>query len=416
MKIELINIGDELLIGQTVNTNASWLGSFFAERGVRIYKTTVITDEREDILNQIQAASERSDVVIITGGLGPTKDDITKKTLADLFNSPMVMNEDMLAKNTAYFARSGRPMLQINIDQALVPACCEVLINENGTAPGMLFRNGKTLIFSLPGVPYEMKAFIENQVFPILQNEFEITDIYHESIMTTGRGESFLADKIEDWENRMRGDGLSLAYLPSPGIVRLRVSSYKGQKEQQKVKTYLTELIDLLGDDYYGREGETLSSVVGKYLSQLGMTLSTVESCTSGSLASEIVKTSGASKYYEGSLLTYSYAMKTQLAGVAPEIYEKHGAVSQECVEAMALGGKGRLQSDFCLATSGIAGPDGGTPEKPVGTVWIALAHHNGVVSKLFHFPGNRERNIHMSVLAALNMLRLHLIKNHNIS
>lgn len=415
MKIELINIGDELLIGQTINTNASWLGSFFAERGVRIYKTTVITDEREDILNQIQISANRSDVVIITGGLGPTKDDITKKTLADFFNSPLVLNEEMLAKNTAYFARSGRPMLQINIDQALVPACCEVLINENGTAPGMLFRHGKTLIFSLPGVPYEMKAFVENQIFPILLNEFEITDIYHESVMTTGRGESFLADKIEDWENRMRNDNLSLAYLPSPGIVRLRVSSYQGKKDAEKVKAYIAELVDILGDDYYGREGDTLSGVVGKYLTQLGLTLSTVESCTSGSLASEIVKTPGASKYYEGSLLTYSYAMKTHLAGVAPEIYETHGAVSQECVEAMALGGKERLQSDFCLATSGIAGPDGGTPDKPVGTVWIALAHPYGVESKLFHFPGNRERNIHMSVLAALNMLRLHLIKNHNI-
>lgn len=415
MKIELINIGDELLIGQTINTNASWLGSFFAERGVRIYKTTVITDERDDILNQIKAAVDRSDVIIITGGLGPTKDDITKKTLADFFNSPMVMNEEMLTKNTAYFARSGREMLQINIDQALVPECCEVLINENGTAPGMLFRYGKTLIFSLPGVPYEMKAFVENQIFPILQEEFEITDIYHESVMTTGRGESFLADKIEDWENRMRNDNLSLAYLPSPGIVRLRVSSYQGQKDQQKVRTYIEELIEILGDDYYGREGETLSGVVGKFLTEFGMTLSTVESCTSGSLASEIVKTPGASKYYEGSLLTYSYAMKTHLAGVEPEIYETHGAVSQECVEAMALGGKDRLKSDFCLATSGIAGPDGGTPDKPVGTVWIALAHPNGVESKLFHFPGNRERNIHMSVLATLNMLRLFLIKNRNL-
>ncbi len=412
MKIELINIGDELLIGQTINTNASWLGSFFAERGVRIYKTTVITDEREDILSQIEISANRSDVVIITGGLGPTKDDITKKTLSEFFNSPLIVNEAMLAKNTEYFARSNRPMLQINIDQALVPECCEVLINDNGTAPGMLFRYGKTLIFSLPGVPYEMKAFVENQIFPILQEEFEITDIYHESVMTTGRGESFLADKIEDWENRMRNDGLSLAYLPSPGIVRLRVSSYHGKKEMSKVKSYVAELIEILGDDYYGREGESLSSVVGKYLTDLGMSLSTVESCTSGSLASEIVKTSGASKYYEGSLVTYSYDMKTHLAGVAPEIYEKNGAVSQECAEAMALGGKERLQSDFCLATSGIAGPDGGTPDKPVGTVWIALAHPEGVVSKFFHFPGNRERNIHMSVLAALNMLRLHLLKH----
>jgi nicotinamide-nucleotide amidase len=206
-----------------------------------------------------------------------------------------------------------------------------------------------------------------------------------------------------------------LAYLPSPGIVRLRVSSYEGKKDKQKVNQYISTLIDLLGDDYYGREGETLSSVVGKYLKQLNLTISTVESCTSGSLASDIVKTPGSSHYYEGSLVTYSYSMKTHLAGVAPEIYQKNGAVSQECVEAMAIGGRERLMSDFCLATSGIAGPDGGTPDKPVGSVWIALAHPKGVVSRFFQFKGNRERNIHMSVLAALNLLRLHLIKEYEV-
>lgn len=416
MKVELINIGDELLIGQTVNTNASWLGSFFAEKGVRLYKTTVITDEQEDILDQLDAAIKRSDVIILTGGLGPTKDDITKKTLAEYFNSPMVMNAEMLEKNKAYFSRSNRPMLQVNLDQALVPECCTVLLNHHGTAPGMMFKHGGTLIFSLPGVPYEMKALIEDAVFPEILKSFELTDIYHESVVTTGRGESYLAEKIKDWEDKLRADDLSLAYLPSPGIVRLRVTSYKGRRDELKVKQYMDDLIRILGDDYYGREGETLSSVVGKYLTQLGRTLSTVESCSSGSLASEIVKTSGASKYYEGSLVTYSYAMKTLLAGVEPEIYEKHGAVSQECVEAMALGGREKLKSDYCLATSGIAGPEGGTAEKPVGTVWIALAHPNGVESTLFHFPGNRERNIQMSVLAALNMLRLNMLQSDGMT
>lgn len=411
MKVELINIGDELLIGQTVNTNASWLGSFFAEKGIRLFKTTVITDEKDDILNQLDLSINRSDVIIITGGLGPTKDDITKKTLAEYFDSPMIMNEEMLEKNKQYFSRTNRPMLQVNIDQALVPECCTVLINQNGTAPGMMFKKGTTLIFSLPGVPYEMKSLIQEAVFPEILKNFEITDIYHESVMTTGRGESFLAEKIKDWEDQLREDDLSLAYLPSPGIVRLRVTSYKGSKDAAKVKSYIDRLIEILGDDYYGREGETLSSVVGKLLASSGKTLATVESCSSGSLASEIVKTPGASKYYEGSLITYSYAMKTKLADVDPKIYEVHGAVSQECVEAMALGGQKKLNVDYCLATSGIAGPDGGTPEKPVGTVWIALAYPGGVISKLFHFPGNRDRNIHMSVLAALNMLRLHLLK-----
>jgi nicotinamide-nucleotide amidase len=412
MKVELINIGDELLIGQTVNTNASWLGSFFAEKGVRIFKTTVISDEREEILAQLELSLQRSDVVIMTGGLGPTKDDITKKTLAEYFNSPMVMNQEMLEKNTQYFARSNRPMLQVNIDQALVPECCQVLINQLGTAPGMMFKQGKTLLFALPGVPYEMKALIEEAVFPEIIKNFELTDIYHESVMTTGRGESYLAEKIKDWEDRLRNDELSLAYLPSPGIVRLRVTSYKGKKDEHKVKKYIEELIQILGDDYYGREGESLSSVVGKYLDTLGRKLATVESCTSGSLAYEIVKTPGASKYYEGGLVTYSYAMKTHLAGVNPIIYETNGAVSQACVEAMAEGGREKLKTDYCLATSGIAGPDGGTPEKPVGTVWIALAHPGGITSKLFHFPGNRERNIQMSVLAALNMLRLQLLQD----
>ena len=416
MKVELINIGDELLIGQTVNTNASWLGSFFAEKGLRLYKTTVITDEKDDILTQLDLSIKRSDIVIITGGLGPTKDDITKKTLADFFNSPLVMNEEMLQKNQQYFSRSNRPMLQVNIDQALIPDCAQVLINNYGTAPGMMFQQGKTLIFSLPGVPYEMKALIEEAVFPEIIKNFDVKNIYHESVMTTGRGESYIADKIKDWEDKLRADDLSLAYLPSPGIVRLRVTSFKGKEDAPKVQRYIQELVSLLERDYYGREGETLSNVVGKYLTHLGHTLSTVESCTSGSLAAEIVKTPGASKYYEGGLVTYSYAMKSMLADVNPEIYNTHGAVSQECVESMAQGGRKKLNADYCLATSGIAGPDGGTPEKPVGTVWIALAHPNGVVSKLFHFAGNRDRNINMSVLASLNMLRLHLLDNFELS
>jgi nicotinamide-nucleotide amidase len=410
MKVELINIGDELLIGQTINTNASWIGQFFSENGIRIYKCTTIQDEKNEIINQLNLSLSNADVVILTGGLGPTKDDITKETLCEYFGGTLEMHQPTLEKVTDYFKSRGREMLQVNINQALLPNVCTVLTNNNGTAPGMWFEQNDKIVISLPGVPYEMKPLIQEEVLPRLKNRFLTTDIFQVSIVTTGIGESFLAEKIKDWENKLRNNNLSLAYLPSPGIVRLRVTSYQGKKDEALVNSYITELKEIIGSYYYGDENITLSETIGKLLIQQKATIGTVESCTSGALAAEITKTAGASAYFEGSFLTYSNRLKTELVGVSEEILSTHGAVSQSCVEEMAVNGRNILATDYCLSTSGIAGPDGGTIEKPVGTIWIALADKNGVISKEFKFGNNRERNVQMSVFAAMNMLRLRLL------
>lgn len=410
MILELINIGDELLIGQTINTNASWIGQFLSQRGVRVSKAITIQDEKEDILRQLEDCLSRADVVLITGGLGPTKDDITKETLCEFFGGKLEMHDEILQRITEYFESKGRPMLESNVNQAMLPNVCEILPNYNGTAPGMWFEKDDKVVVSLPGVPYEMKPLISEGVFPRLNERYQFADIYQSSIMTTGIGESFLAEKIKNWEDKLRSDELSLAYLPSPGIVRLRVTSYKGENDKEKVEQYMSTLKELVGDYYYGEENESLALVVGKLLAEQKMTIGTVESCTSGGIAAEITKIPGASSYFEGSYVTYSNRLKNEKVGVPYEVLETQGAVSQECVELMAVNGRESLGTDFCLASSGIAGPDGGTSEKPVGTVWIAVAFKEGVFSKKFMFGNDRERNTKMSVLSALNMLRLLLL------
>lgn len=410
MRVELINIGDELLIGQTINTNASWIGQFLSENGVRVSKSIVIQDEKDDIVNQLKDCLTRADVVLITGGLGPTKDDITKQTLCEFFGGKLVMDEETLKNITAYFEAKGRPMLESNINQAMIPDVCTLLQNFNGTAPGMWFEKEGKIVVSLPGVPYEMKPLMVSEVLPRLEERFEFADIYQASVVTTGIGESFLAETIRAWEDRLRAEELALAYLPSPGIVRLRVTSYRGQKDAEKVGKYIKELKEIIGDYYFGEENETLSGVVAKLLIESKSTVGTVESCTSGAIGAEITKTSGSSAYYEGSVVTYSNRLKNELIHVPYEILENQGAVSQECVEVMAVEGRKVLGVDYCISTSGIAGPDGGTPDKPVGTVWVAVAFEGGVYSNKFMFGSNRERNIQMSIFAGLNLLRLKLL------
>lgn len=404
MIIELINIGDELLIGQTVNTNASWMGATLAAHGVTISRSTTISDTADEIRRQLDESLERANVLLITGGLGPTKDDITKVVLCHYFDGSLVMHEETLKRNTAYFESRGRAMLETNIQQAMVPNVCEVLTNNAGTAPGMWFERAGKIIVSMPGVPYEMQPMMTGEVIPRLQERFAFTGFVQRSLLTTGIGESFLAEIIKDWETRLRADGLGLAYLPSPGLVRLRVSSYDG--EEEKVERYTAELKELVADYYFGEENDSLGNVVARMLIEKKKTIGTVESCTSGALAAELTKIPGSSAYFEGGLLTYSNRLKHELVNVPYALLEELGAVSQECVETMAMQGREKLGVDFCLATSGIAGPDGGTPDKPVGTVWIALAFEGGVLSKKMQFGMLRHVNVNLSVQAALNLLR----------
>lgn len=413
IKTEIISIGDELLIGQVVNTNASWMAVELNKNGIKVIRITTVSDEGNDIKNAIAIAEQRAEVILLTGGLGPTKDDITKHVLADYFNSKMVFHEPTFEQVKTIFALRKFKVTEVNKKQAEIPDNCIPLFNQHGTAPGMWFEKGDKVIVSIPGVPFEMKSLLKNQVIPRLQSRFNPGYIFHKTIMTTGVGESMLAERIADWANKLP-DNIKLAYLPQPGIVRLRLSATGKKKKEleDEVKNYCRKLNTIIPEIIFGYDNITLEEVVGRQLLSAGCTLSTAESCTGGYIAHLITSIAGSSAYFKGSVVSYSNDVKINQLGVDPVVLDKKGAVSREVIEQMALGGKNHLKTDYCLATSGIAGPDGGTSEKPVGTVWIALATPTGVHSKLFHFGEHRGRNIRRSALAALDMLRKELIKH----
>lgn len=410
MKAEVISIGDELLIGQTINTNAAWLGQQLSLRGIPITQGVTITDTEETIFSAIENGFKNADLLILTGGLGPTKDDITKKVIADYFKVGMEIHEETLQRVRAYFEARNRPMLAVNNLQASVPIGTRVLTNENGTAPGMwLEKDGKILI-SLPGVPYEMKAIMEDQAFPLIESRFEVSQLFYKTILTTGIGESTIADQFETWENEIRERGFGLAYLPSPGQVRIRISSPNGKVDEPTIDAYFKQLADAIPKNVFGYGDVSLSEVVGKLLLQQKKKVATAESCTGGALATALVSVSGASDYFNGSFITYSNELKNHILNVPMEFFATVGAVSQEVVEVMAEQGRIKMNADYCLSVSGIAGPNGGTDEKPVGTVWIGLATSTKVISRKFLFANNRDRNVQLSVLSALNMLRCELL------
>ncbi len=414
MNCALISIGDELLIGQTINTNAAWLGEQLNLLGFNVMAGLVIPDDKVAIENALNDFSS-ADLIIMTGGLGPTKDDITKHTLCTYFDTKLVRNMEIESKIIAYFKSRELPILQTNKDQALLPAACEVLPNSRGTASGMWFEKNNTIYVSLPGVPYEMKGLITECVIPKLlsRNKNENT-LVHRTVRTHGMGESFLAEVIKDWENNLLADKIKLAYLPSPGIVKLRLSLVG--KDQKKIVSTLNKHIDLLKeiipDQVYGYEEDTMEGVVGDLLTAQNASISTAESCTGGAVAKMITSVSGSSNYFEGSVICYSNICKINQLHVQESALRDHGAVSQEVVEQMAIGVKRKLNTDYGLATSGIAGPTGGTTDKPVGTIWIALATKNEVISKKLNLGYSRDRNIHVTSLSVLNLLRLELLKN----
>jgi nicotinamide-nucleotide amidase len=409
MNVELLSIGDELLIGQTVNTNASWIGQEMSLIGARIIRTTVISDTTDAIINALEAIDEKTDCIIITGGLGPTKDDITKHTLCSFFNTSLEVHLPTLKKIEDYFLKRNRPMLETNIQQAELPLNCVILNNSYGTASGMWFEEKGKIFISLPGVPYEMKGIITEEVIPRLKEKFTLNSIYHKTALTQGIGESFLAEKIDAWENSLHARNLNLAYLPSPGIVKLRITSYRGEQDKETIDEYFDELKKLIPESIFGFENDSLPKVIGRLLLEKKLSIGTVESCSSGLLASQICSVSGASDYYMGSLLTYSNELKNKLADVSQETLQKYGAVSEEVVKEMAIGGRKKLGVDCCISTSGIAGPTGGTAEKPIGLVWIAIALPTKTLVRKFQFGDNRERTIQMTVSSALNYLRYEL-------
>lgn len=411
MKVEIIAIGDELLIGQTVNTNASWIGKQMAELGASVEYCTVIRDERVAMLNAFRVAMDRVDIVLVTGGLGPTKDDITKDVLCDFFETKLVQNNSVLEHVTGFFKANNRVMLDVNKDQALVPEKSEVLHNALGTAPGMWFEKNQKVLVSMPGVPYEMKSLINDHVVPRLLKRFELTSLYYRTIQTQGIGESYLAERIKEVETSMRASGVSLAYLPSPGAVRLRLSGLATDEIKLSIGGYIEEVTNVLPQYVFGYGDTSIEIVIGKLLVDLKFTLSTVESCTGGAVAAAITTVSGSSAYYEGSIISYSNRIKKEKVGVKPATLIEFGAVSRQTVEEMAVGGRDQMDTDYCIALSGIAGPEGGSVDKPVGTVWIAIAGPERVISKRFQFEKDRQRNIRRSVLTSLNMLRCELLE-----
>ncbi len=411
MKVELISIGDELLIGQTVNTNASWLGETLSKAGSEIIKTVVISDKKEEIISSLENISDATNCVIITGGLGPTKDDITKYTLAEYFGSKLKQDKYTLDKIESFFSQRNRPMLDSNYKQAELPVDCTILENDYGTAAGMWFEKNNKIYISLPGVPYEMQGIMTEQAIPKLKERFKLKSMYYKTALTQGIGESFLAEKISDWEDLVYTQGFSLAYLPSSGIVKLRISSANGSDDAEKINSLFLALEKQIPKHFFGYDRDTLPHIIGKQLIEKKLSIGTVESCTAGMLASQISSIPGASAYYEGALLTYSYKIKTSLAKVPAELIQKEGAVSEPVAIQMAENGREILGADICISTTGIAGPGGGTETKPVGMVWIAIATKEGTTTKKMQFSKHRERNIKMTVLSALNLLRLELRK-----
>ena len=404
---EIITIGDELLIGQVIDTNSAWLGQKLNEIGIKVKQITTVSDDRDHLLKAFSEAQGRADLVLITGGLGPTKDDLTKKTLCEFFGVGLVFHSPSFEIISELFKSRGREITETNKLQAMVLENCSVLINKNGTAPGMWIEHNQTIFISMPGVPNEMKGLMENEVIPRFKERFKLDPILHRTILTQGIGESFLSDLIEKWELALPSY-IKLAYLPGAGILRLRLTA-SGKSEallNSELDNQIKELKELAGEFIFGYESDSLEEIIGKLLVESNKTLGTVESCTGGFLAHKITSISGSSAYYQGSILPYSNTLKMALLNVEKNLIDKHGAVSKEVVSMLAENGKKILNTDYCIATSGIAGPTGGSEEKPVGTVWIAIAHPDGTLVWKVQLGSNRLRIISETALHALNGLR----------
>ena len=406
MKAEIITIGDEILIGQIVDTNSAWMGKKLNEVGIDVVQITSVSDKDSAIYEALAQAEKRAEVVLITGGLGPTKDDITKKVLCDFFDTKLVRNTEILHKLDAWFKNRGREMTTMNECQADLPEHCSILPNRMGTASGMWFERSSVIFISMPGVPYEMKCIMEEEALPRLVQLGRTDQVVHRTLLTAGLPESILAQRIEDLEAQLPPH-LKLAYLPRPGMVRLRLTA-KGPKNidfSKDLQSHGDAIRERLADVIFGEGDQTLTSVIGDLLLQENARVGLAESCTGGFLSSLFVEVPGSSRYYEGSVVVYSYELKSKFIGVKTETLMQYGAVSEEVVKEMALGTQHEMGVAYSIAISGIAGPDGGTPDKPVGTVWMAVAGPNGVVTHRGSYGNVRALNIERSAMHALYLL-----------
>jgi nicotinamide-nucleotide amidase len=417
MKTEIITIGDEILIGQIVDTNSAWMGQQLNLHGIEVYQVTSVHDDHNHILKAIGDAEKNADLVLITGGLGPTKDDITKKCLCEYFGTELVFHPEVLEYVQSLLSSRNVTINQLNRDQAMLPASCTVLHNSTGTASGMWFERNGTIFISMPGVPFEMEAIMTEEVFPRLEKLGIMQSIVHKTILTLGLPESMLAEKIEGWESALP-DFIKLAYLPSPLMVRLRLSAYGTDqaKLEAEIDKQVEKLLMIIPEYVFGYDDDNLAFVIGRMLVENSKTMAVAESCTGGNIAHFITSNPGSSAYFNGGVVAYSNEIKHKLLDVPLEMLEAYGAVSQQVAEAMATGAQKTLSADYAISTTGIAGPDGGTDEKPVGTVWIAVAGPSGVKSEKFIFRHNRERNIIRSTQTALNLLRTFILTENSAS
>lgn len=406
MIAEIITIGDEILIGQIVDTNSAWMAQKLNLAGIRVKQITSISDDRQHILDTLKQASLRADIILITGGLGPTKDDITKKTLAEYFQTGLRTDLEALENVRQIFAKYKVEVSEINKKQAEVLENCTILLNKNGTAPGMWVEENGKIFVSMPGVPFEMMYMMEDLVIPKIKETFKLPNIYHHTILTAGIGESILAEKIADIEDSLP-EHIKLAYLPKLGLVRLRLSGSGPDANAliNEISSFSNQIIKQISDYVIIERDIALEKAILDFMELKQLTLATAESCTGGFISHLITQHAGSSKVFLGGAVSYSNNLKESMLGVSNQTIINYGAVSEETVREMALGAKNNYQSDYSISVSGIAGPDGGTIEKPVGTVWIAVAGKNKILSKKFTFGNKRAQNIERASISALTML-----------
>ena len=410
MKAEIITIGDEILIGQIVDTNAAYIAQRLNAVGLVVSERSSVGDRAEQIVRAIEQSMQRSDVVILTGGLGPTKDDITKTTLAKMFGGDMRTDKRVEEHVRTMLAARNIEFNALNRSQAVVPESCEVLFNAHGTAPGMWFERDGKIVISLPGVPFEMRHLMEDEVLPRLKSRFALQQIVHRTMITSGIAESMLAARIADWEDALP-EHLHLAYLPAPNIVRLRLSAYEvdGSTVGQEIEERFRLLEELIPDNVVGYEGATVQEQVHRMLTESGKTLAVAESCTGGSISAKFTAMAGASTYFLCGITAYANEAKRDVLRVDESIIERHGAVSEEVARAMAEGVRKISGADFAVATTGIAGPTGGSEQKPVGTVWFAVASERGTVAMMRNSGTDRGQIIERATAYAIEFLRDHI-------
>ncbi|RLD30010.1 MAG: competence/damage-inducible protein A [Bacteroidetes bacterium] len=416
MQAEIITIGDEILIGQIVDTNSAFIAKELNKIGISVFQITSVQDDKKHILKSLKEAQDNVDIIIVTGGLGPTKDDITKHTIAEYFSDTLVQNKDVLKNiETLWEKYIKQPLSQINKDQALIPSKSKPLMNRFGSAPGMWIEQQNKTFISLPGVPFEMKALMQNEVLPRLKDKYELPFILHKTLLTYGLGESMLAAKIETWEDNLP-DYIKLAYLPNLGKVRLRLSAkgFDEEKIRKEVEKQISIVIPLIQDIYVGFEDEetSIELKIGKQLTQLGKTLSVAESCTGGMIAERITANAGASAYFKGGIVSYATQTKINVLGVSKEFIKKHSVVSTQVAEAMVKGAQKIFDTDFAIAVTGNAGPIKGDSNADVGTVYIAIATSNKVYSKEYHLGNHRLKVVNKAANKAFEMLQKEISKN----